>query len=198
DIPKEAFLALLTIGDNIDAGFDLFADYVGHGLAHQPGEGLGIVGLTALLQAQQWDKGIVPCQAANVRGQDAVGTALHVSLLSSGKAAPVAASPLPAPSLIPRAGRLLTGHPRSAPAAPPENSRYPSAPPVLSFHASSPMHTMRRVFRVLPSGGWKSGNSAWSLDWPASLARSMASRSDGLGKLPAWVGGIRSLAPCLS
>src|SRR5215468_3588593 len=78
DIPKEAFLALLTIGDNIDAGFDLFADHVGHGLAHQPGEGLGIVGLTALLQAQQWDKGIGPCQAANVRGQDAVGTTLHV------------------------------------------------------------------------------------------------------------------------
>src|SRR5215510_3044546 len=39
DIPKEAFLALLTIGDNIDAGFDLLADHVGYGLAHQPSEG---------------------------------------------------------------------------------------------------------------------------------------------------------------
>src|SRR5215510_12232571 len=83
DIPKEAFLALLTIGDNIDAGFDLFADHVGHGLAHQSGEGLRIVGLTAFLQAQQWNEGIGPCQAANVRGQDAVRTTLHVALLLS-------------------------------------------------------------------------------------------------------------------
>src|SRR5215467_893771 len=77
DITKEAFLALLTIGDNIDTGFDLLADHVGHGLAHQAGEGLCIVGLTAFLQAQQWDEGIRPCQAANVRGEDAVGTTLH-------------------------------------------------------------------------------------------------------------------------
>src|SRR5262245_2422434 len=83
DIPKEAFLALLTIGDNIDTGFDLFADHVGHGLAHQLGEGLGIVGLTAFLQAQQWHEGLGPCQTANVRGQDAVRTTLHVALLLS-------------------------------------------------------------------------------------------------------------------
>src|SRR5215471_515248 len=80
DITKEAFLALLTIGDNIDAGFDLLADHVGHGLAHQPGEGLCIVGLTAFLQTQQWNEGIGPCQTANVRGQDAVSTTLHVAL----------------------------------------------------------------------------------------------------------------------
>src|SRR5262245_6536198 len=78
NITKEASFALLTIGDNIDACFDLLADHVGHGLAHQPGEGLCIVGLTAFPQAQQWNEGIGPCQAANVRGQDAVGTALHV------------------------------------------------------------------------------------------------------------------------
>src|SRR5262245_15136127 len=83
DITKEAFLALLTIGDNIDAGFDLFADHVGDGLAHQPGEGPCIIGLTAFLQAQQWNEGIGPCQAANVCGQDAVGTPLHVTLLCS-------------------------------------------------------------------------------------------------------------------
>src|SRR5215468_237191 len=82
DITKEAFLALLTIGDNIDACFDLFADHVGYGLAHQPGEGLCIVGLTAFLQAQQWNEGIGPCQAANVCGQDTVGTALHCRLHS--------------------------------------------------------------------------------------------------------------------
>src|SRR5262249_48002027 len=83
DITKEAFLALLTIGDNIDAGFDLLADHVGHGLAHQPGEGLCIGGLTAFPQAPQWNEGIGPCQAANVCGQDAVGTTLHVALLRS-------------------------------------------------------------------------------------------------------------------
>src|SRR5215471_4546621 len=82
-IPKEAFLALLTISDNIDTGFDLLADHVGHGLAHQPGEGLCIVGLTAFLQAQQWNEGIGPCQTANVRGQDAVSTTLDVALLLS-------------------------------------------------------------------------------------------------------------------
>src|SRR5262249_59095869 len=127
DIPKEAFLALRTIGDNIDAGFDLFADHVGDGLAYQPGEGLCIVGLTAFLQAQQWHEGIGPCQAANVRGQDAVGTPLHVTLLSSREAAPVAVSPLPAPCLRPRAPRSLTGRPPPAPAAWPTRWMAPRA-----------------------------------------------------------------------
>src|SRR5262245_21693571 len=108
DIPKEAFLALLTIGDNIDCRLLLVKKHVGHGLAHQPGKGLCIAGLTAFLQAQQGNEGLGPCQAANVCGQDAVGTLLHVTLLCSRSAAPVAAFPLPVPSLIPRAVRSPT------------------------------------------------------------------------------------------
>src|SRR5215831_16651221 len=117
DIPKEAFLALLTIADNIDPDFDLLADHVGHGLAHQPGEDLCIVRLTTFLQAQQGNEGLGPCQAANVCGQDAVGTLLHVALLCVRYAAPVAASPLPAPALTPRAARSRAGRPRPAPGA---------------------------------------------------------------------------------
>src|SRR5215471_13339011 len=127
DIPKEAFLALLTIGDNIDIRFDLLADHVGHGLAHEPGEGLCIVGLTTFLPAQQGNEGLGPCQAANVRGQDAVGTLLHVALLCVRYAAPVAASPRPAPALTPRAARSQAGRPRPAPGAWPTRWMAPRA-----------------------------------------------------------------------
>ena len=41
-------------------------------------------------------------------------------------------------------------------------------------------------------------NAGASYGWPASLARSMSRRSDGMGRLPAWVVKMRSVLRCIS
>src|SRR5207244_11275327 len=55
----------------------LFRSGLGDGLARQPGELRGVVGLTPLLRAEKRDQGVGPRQAPDVSGEDAIGAPLH-------------------------------------------------------------------------------------------------------------------------
>src|SRR5262249_20952560 len=77
DVAEEARFALLTVGDDIDASFDLLPHDVRYRLAHLLCEFLAIVGLTVFPQPKQWSKGIGTGQAAHMGREDSFRTALH-------------------------------------------------------------------------------------------------------------------------
>src|SRR2546422_6577490 len=77
DVPEEARLALLAVGDDIDTGVRLPANNVGDRLSHQPDVGLAVPRLAPFLRNQDLDQGVGPRQTANVRGENPVCTTLH-------------------------------------------------------------------------------------------------------------------------
>ncbi len=82
DVTEEARLALLPIGDDVDARLRLLADDVGHRLLDQPSIGLAVVRLPPILRPKNGNEGIGSGEAADVRRQDPVRASLH--RLSSG------------------------------------------------------------------------------------------------------------------
>src|SRR5262249_3503709 len=70
DVAKEARLALLAVGDDVDAGVGLPAYDIGHRLTHQPGIGVVVVRLPAVLRGQDRDERVEPCEAADVGGEN--------------------------------------------------------------------------------------------------------------------------------
>src|SRR5215475_1710454 len=82
DVAEEARFALLTVGDDIDASFDLLPYDVRYCLAHLLYKFLAIVGLTVFPQSKKRDQGISSSQATDVGREDSFRAALHrVSLL---------------------------------------------------------------------------------------------------------------------
>src|SRR5262249_14649480 len=79
-----ARFALLSVGDNIDARFDLLPHHVRYRLAHQPRELFAVVGLTLLPESKERRQGVGSGQAADVSREDSFHTALHrLSALST-------------------------------------------------------------------------------------------------------------------
>ena len=82
DVAEEARFALLAVGDDIDARFDLLPHHVRYRLAHQPCELFAVVGLTVFPQSKERDQGVGSGQAAHVGREDSFRAALHrLSLL---------------------------------------------------------------------------------------------------------------------
>src|SRR2546425_8762461 len=81
DVAEETRLALLPVGDDVDARLDLLANDVRHGVADQLCVSLPVVRLAAFHRSKDRDEGLRPRQAADVSAQDPLRTALHRSLL---------------------------------------------------------------------------------------------------------------------
>src|SRR5262249_9640316 len=79
DVAEEARLALLAVGDDVDARLDLLAHRLRHGRARETAELGGVVRLRALLVPQERDEGLGPREAADVRGQDPMRAPFHGS-----------------------------------------------------------------------------------------------------------------------
>src|SRR5207244_3499382 len=79
DVAEEARLALLTVRHDVDARLGLLPDDVGDRVPDQLGEGLGIVGLPAVLRSEQGDERLGPGQAADVCRQDPFRASFHRS-----------------------------------------------------------------------------------------------------------------------
>src|SRR6185295_16861304 len=77
DVAVEARLALLAIGDDVDAGRALLFHDVRYRLARELVEGGFVVGLPQVLRLQQGYEGIRAREAPDVGGEDAFGAALH-------------------------------------------------------------------------------------------------------------------------
>src|SRR6185437_5642294 len=76
----EPALALLTVVDDVQTGFDLLADAVLDGFRGEGLEFLAVVGPAVFLGAHQLDQVIWPGDASRVRGQDPVCASLHRAL----------------------------------------------------------------------------------------------------------------------
>src|SRR5262249_2359160 len=81
DVGEEGRLALLAVGDDIDAGLGLPAHDVRDRAANELREGLAVVRLAAVLRAKESDEVVGSREAPDVRGQDPVRAPLHRDLL---------------------------------------------------------------------------------------------------------------------
>ena len=85
NVAEEARFALLAIGDDIDACFDLFPNNLRNRLAHNACEFVAVVGLSFLSQSKKRCQGIGPGQAAHMGREDSVRALLHGIPLSIDK-----------------------------------------------------------------------------------------------------------------
>ena len=79
-VGDEARLAHLAVVDDIDAGGDLLAHGVAHRLPHALGVGLLVDRLAVHPRQHQLEQVLRTRQAADVRGQDAIGAQFHISI----------------------------------------------------------------------------------------------------------------------
>src|SRR5262249_55530694 len=77
DVAEEACLALLGVGDHVDAGRGLLANGVGPRLADEPVVRRAVVRLPAVLRAKDRDESVGPGEAPDVGRQDSVSAPLH-------------------------------------------------------------------------------------------------------------------------
>ena len=77
DVAEEARLALLTVGDDVDARRGLPADGVSDRVPDELGVGLAVVRLASVPRFEDGDEGVGPGEAADVRRQDSVRAPLH-------------------------------------------------------------------------------------------------------------------------
>ena len=82
NVAEEARFALLAIGDDIDARFDLFPNNLRNRLAHNPCQFVSVVGLCFLSQTKKRCQGIGPGQAAHVGRENSFRALLHGIFLS--------------------------------------------------------------------------------------------------------------------
>ena len=76
DVGKKAGLRQFTVGDDVDAAFDLFAYAFGDSAAQRLLEGSMVVGLTGIFRLHHVQQTMRPRQAADMRGLNAVGILL--------------------------------------------------------------------------------------------------------------------------
>src|SRR5262249_28051871 len=82
DVAEEARLALLAVGHDIDARFDLLLHHMPHRFAHLPFEFFAIVGLSLFPQSKKRGQRVGASQAAHMSREDSFRATLHrVSLL---------------------------------------------------------------------------------------------------------------------
>jgi hypothetical protein len=77
DVGGVAGLGHLPVVDEVDAGLHLLADDLGHGLTHARGQRRPIDGHALLFGVHRADQILGPRQAAGMRGEKALGAAVH-------------------------------------------------------------------------------------------------------------------------
>src|SRR5262245_11856020 len=77
DVAEEARFALLAVGDDVDARFDLPPHHVRYRLAHQACELFAVVGLTLFPESKERDQGVGAGQATHMGGEDSFCAVLH-------------------------------------------------------------------------------------------------------------------------
>ena len=78
-------LAELAVADDVDAGAGLLPHDIGHGVGQAFLIGFYVVRLAALLGAQEFLQRLRADQAADMRGENAIGTAFHARSMPSAR-----------------------------------------------------------------------------------------------------------------